>query len=506
MNFELANAIHTSGNFNFKAEFEVNELASPSSFLADDSDFFIDAEIGGGNPSLGLSSVSSYSGIANSSLDLIKQKGSRVGIACSGTEEGNLDNSTCTGNESVGIVFDTRGKIRACATFNHYIYTPTTSAIVNTAFQIVKTENNSQTILEEGKAVGYSGLDNDSTEKFEGMLPLTVCGNFQANGKTTLRLMYEQNVSGAINISTILADRSPSVGQRNIHWSVVPISKQIVGTFRPAVKSVKMSGVAGAGLNGAGAIEYYGFETLEYDPDSLVTLGNAGWNGTRTNATLYTAPQDGYYRVTYSQCSNLSSLVDSNTWALSIYKNTTLVNYQRMTFEGGGGTSHQFNEVLTTDLELAEGDTIAFAGNQDSGATSTLCADSQVWATVSKIDQAGTITTSPYYKEALLDLDNNFTSGKIKIIRIGKQVTITHIGPSTHASGGSASSSDGLIPTWARPDSIVINAANITTNGPLYRIDVNENGRFRILYYDSAFAFVNQTGTSGDMSITYNLE
>ncbi len=121
------------------------------------------------------------------------------------------------------------------------------------------------------------------------------------------------------------------------------------------------------------------------------------------------------------------------------------------------------------------------------------------------LDANPTFLAALPYRKVKLALDNNFTAGEILVERIFDLVTITHIGGSTHSSGGSASSSNGLIPSWARPDVIAIAVANVSTNGPIYRIDIDTTGRYRHLYYDEALAFTNLTGVTGKMSIQYSV-
>ncbi len=109
------------------------------------------------------------------------------------------------------------------------------------------------------------------------------------------------------------------------------------------------------------------------------------------------------------------------------------------------------------------------------------------------------------YRKVTLDLDGDFTAGKIIVEKIFDKVTVTHVGGSTHASSSGPASSDGLIPSWARPDVIAIAVANVSTNGPIYRIDIDTTGRYRHLYYDEALAFTNLTGVTGKMSIQYSV-
>jgi hypothetical protein len=100
------------------------------------------------------------------------------------------------------------------------------------AFQITKTENNSQTDLAEGGARLQSSPDSSTVTEIATTIPLVVCGDFDVNGKTTLRLKYEQAVVATVSSSLILSDRDAGKGQRDIHWSVIPITKSMTATLK----------------------------------------------------------------------------------------------------------------------------------------------------------------------------------------------------------------------------------------------------------------------------------
>lgn len=185
------------------------------------SSWFIDANIGGQNPNLGTGSVSSYTEIAGTTLDLVinTEKGSaNAEIPCaSGTASTGL---TCpSANESVGIAFvpPHAGLFEACFSFTHNANSTNGGT---SYFQIVETSSTALTILTEGGQRIGAGHGN-SISTINGQ---KVCGrfNFSDTSKKTLRLYYEQNVSSGTAFS-ILADRSANDGQRDIHVSVVPL-------------------------------------------------------------------------------------------------------------------------------------------------------------------------------------------------------------------------------------------------------------------------------------------
>lgn len=204
-------------------------LASEVAFRPDTIAWRVDANIGGANPSLGTSAVTSYTEITNASLDMVQNTGSLdVQIPCSSTNPST--GLTCSaGSESVGVVFNLpkAGSVLACASTTHGTSLDANDAL-NAAFQIVETPNNAQTISQEGKTrvASYMVSSSAATDQQK---PIRICGtfNFSSAGQKTLRLMYEQAVTNTPNSSFLAADRDASVGQRDIHWEVYPIDQQI---------------------------------------------------------------------------------------------------------------------------------------------------------------------------------------------------------------------------------------------------------------------------------------
>jgi hypothetical protein len=200
--------------------------------------WYVDVNIGGANPSLGTSSVSTYTSISNGSLDMVINPGSQPAqIPCSGTNPST--GITCSaGDEQIGVVFDVPsvGTYEVCASFTRAINVPA-AAFVASAFQLVETQNATQTILQEGKSRSVSTLGvGTSTSTTESGSPHNVCGvfKFDSVGLKTIRLMYEQLVSGVPGLNSILADRAPTVGQRDIHITVKPFinNEQITASFK----------------------------------------------------------------------------------------------------------------------------------------------------------------------------------------------------------------------------------------------------------------------------------
>jgi hypothetical protein len=195
--------------------------------------WYVDVNIGGANPSLGTSNVSSYTSISNGSLDMVINPGSQPAqIPCSGTNPST--GITCSaGDEQIGVVFDVPsvGTYEVCGSFGHQTNLASGGSAF-AAFQLIETPNNAQTILQEGRARVDSGSNVAGILEF----PHKSCAvfNFSSVGKKTIRLMYEQTAGGAINNNLVLGDRSGGIGQRDIHITVKPFinNEQITASFK----------------------------------------------------------------------------------------------------------------------------------------------------------------------------------------------------------------------------------------------------------------------------------
>lgn len=239
----------------------------------DQASWFIDANIGGGNASLGTVNVTSYTEIASSVLDLVLNPGSaQAKIACSGTNPST--GLTCsTGNESIGITFTPpyAGKFEVCTQFT-WEGVSSSGGNLNVAFQNVLTANSSQTIIEEGKeraSAQVNGLQYNQSK------PFRVCGHFTFNdtSEKTVRLMYEQ-AQGPSTSSLIMADRSATVGQRDIHITVKPVLSAYNRPILLENPIIKASYYLGS--NGSyGNSQAINFDIKEYDSHNAVTIGSA---------------------------------------------------------------------------------------------------------------------------------------------------------------------------------------------------------------------------------------
>ena len=242
------------------------------------SSWLIDANIGGSNTSLGTSSISSYTEITDTALDMIinTSKGSaNAEIPCvSGTSSVGLTCNTPAVAESYGVAFipPYAGLFEACFDLSHEASKNGNASYIYSTFQVVETPNNSSTILTEGNTRITSGTFTDGITgggTIAGTYPIKVCGqfNFSDTSKKTLRLMREQASSGSVVSNTILGDRSSTQGQRDIHVTVRPI---LSAFNRPILTSGQniTSGISGSQNIDTFSVSYAANASLNSDCSS----------------------------------------------------------------------------------------------------------------------------------------------------------------------------------------------------------------------------------------------
>lgn len=225
---------------NTQTELKVYRIPSSTELAlnSNKTPWYINANLAGGDADLGTSDVASYTELTNSALTLTPVAGSApVGVMCSGTNAAaapTTSTSTCAaGNESLGINFDIpeAGTYRVCAFFGHAVDLNAASTAAYVGFQLVETATNAQTILQQGGArtptafeiVAGSGINHRHTK------PVTNCGffTFSSVGTKGIRLMYEQDVVGAIIGSSVTASAVASYGQADVRFEVTPVTRQI---------------------------------------------------------------------------------------------------------------------------------------------------------------------------------------------------------------------------------------------------------------------------------------
>lgn len=238
----------------------------------------VDVTIEGGNPQLGNSNQTSYVEITNTSLTLTANTGSLPAkIPCSGTNP--PTGSTCSvGNESVGVNFDlpVASSIEACVFTAHTM--SNSSSTVDAAFQIVETPSNAQTITTEGLT------KQASSSSASGLVvnPISNCSifNFTSAGNKTLRLMYEQTITGSPTGNELLADANTGRGQRNMRWIIRPITQNTPAPI--------LVGSVTSNSTGALRVESAKIPTA----GTSITSQSSQWLGTCTR------PSNGNYRCT----------------------------------------------------------------------------------------------------------------------------------------------------------------------------------------------------------------
>lgn len=201
--------------------------ATETAIRVDTLGWHVDANISGTNPSLGGSSISTYTDIESATLTLVNNAGSGIltaQVPCSGTNP--PTGTTCAaGSESLGVSFTVpnAGDVLACASFAVEVTTGAAGSI-DGAFELVETPNAAQTISQEGKSrVNFQNRVASSTVN----QPISrLCGvmNFASAGQKTIRLMYEQAASGTISSNILLTDADTARGQRDVHFEVYPLN------------------------------------------------------------------------------------------------------------------------------------------------------------------------------------------------------------------------------------------------------------------------------------------
>lgn len=209
--------------------------SSEQAFRPEQTGWYVAANISGANASLGVAGVSAYTEIIDAGLTMTPQSGSApVAVMCSTTNAATTpttSTSICAaGSESLGATFNipVAGTYKACAHFSHYVDLDSGERVL-TAFQMIETPTNAQTLTLEGGAKIESGATaltiatGTSASQFN---PNQICGIFKwsSSGQKGVRLMFEQSITGTPNGSQILMDASATNGQRDFFITVEPVT------------------------------------------------------------------------------------------------------------------------------------------------------------------------------------------------------------------------------------------------------------------------------------------
>lgn len=287
-------------------------LDTDTAITSDQSSWFIDANIGGANPSLGATSITSYTEISNASLDLVLRSGSAPAqIGCSGTNP--PTGTTCSaGNESVALAWTPpfTGYFDVCFDFSHNFDLAST-AVADAVFQVVETGTNNQTILAEGGSRVESRGNITSANNLT--FPHKVCGSFLVSSvsQKVHRLMYELSASGTVNTNVLNADRSASLGQRDIRVTIRPSTMNVA---RPVLVGdiFKRAVITGDSTNAlsAGTYTTRDLSVEQSDEFNIVTLSSDQF--TLAAGTYHLSVDYSVHRVdTYN--SVITNVSDSST-------------------------------------------------------------------------------------------------------------------------------------------------------------------------------------------------
>lgn len=322
--------------------------ATKTALSSEAQDWFVDVSIGGSNPAMSNASVSTYSEITDAGLTLTPNDGSRAAkIPCSTTNSST--GPTCSvGNEGLGVVFTnpTPGFYEACASFSHDISIPS-GGNSGTAFQLIQTANNSQTIIQEGKSKSFSRLNGTT---FEASHAIYNCGSFYFSdvSEKTIRLMYEHSVGGTVTFNRIVADQGSSAGQRDVHIIVRPLlspysrnylsSDQVLNEGATNPKSFIVSYGATSTANTVCSSNPCGFDQLGTAVSSIgyTTTGTYTLNTVRTYSKLKclhvpnTASNNGVVSADVMSCTNCNSL----TFGTAVVASSRVNSYGQLFCEG----------------------------------------------------------------------------------------------------------------------------------------------------------------------------
>lgn len=239
----------------------IDQFSNYQAIKINQTPWFIDARLNGGNTSLGVVNVLSYTEITNAGWTLTPTTGSApVGVMCSGSNAAaapTTSPSICSvGNESFGINFEVPypGNYEVCTTGSMY-YELDSSEQIRNNFQLVETPTNAQTITQNSSVFAHIGLQGGSTSGANGgsRNDFTTCANFyfSSSGVKGIRLLYDQNVAGSPNNSIFVAttsDKSPkfSVKQLSVPYPM-PLVVGSVSSNSSGVERLERVTVANSG-------------------------------------------------------------------------------------------------------------------------------------------------------------------------------------------------------------------------------------------------------------------
>lgn len=300
---------------------------SQSVVKADLSNWYVDATLGGGNPSLGIAAVTSYTSISDSALTMTPNPGSAaVGAVCSGTNPAATPSNgatTCAaGSEVVGFNANIprAGTYEVCGYYTWEGASSSGSGLVS-IFQWGETATNSQTIIQNGRtrvmarALGITAA-----------MPFTNCTimDFATAGTKALRLFYTQSSGGTPSSSLIVADQIASFGGRDMRFTMRPWqtnspSNLVVGSYSSAN--------TGAQVIESATLVCDTTSSVSNASSSWITLGNASGGSCAMTFTGFSGTPKCFVQAQSTPTTNLvNSKVNSVTQTGGNYLCTTITN------------------------------------------------------------------------------------------------------------------------------------------------------------------------------------
>lgn len=186
---------------------------------SDMANYWAVGNITGGNADLGTSAsadrdVTSATATLSVDANSVPSGASSIGIPCDGSNDNSVGATTCSaGNENVGMIVNipVAGSYQACVQFSHYVELPASAdTTAQVTFYLVETNNGSMTPTQRpyGAQATKTESYNAVADHIDHYFPITLCSvfKFSTAGKKTIRLVYQQTVSGTPTQNSVALD------------------------------------------------------------------------------------------------------------------------------------------------------------------------------------------------------------------------------------------------------------------------------------------------------------
>ena len=299
--------------------------------------------------------------------------------------------------------------------------------------------------------------------------------NFGANGATGDQIGYKFSIPIA-------------------EWKGQGITNTINDSLINSNSKIKLNGLTTGTIASGKQTVPYDSATLEYQ------------TGLTTSSSVVVIDADGIYDI--NAYLNASSALTANL-TMFITKNGS-TDIAVASYVSGG----ERNAKINGKFKLFKGETVEI--KRDSTVTAYATADNECWFEVTR--WADISTGSPVgfglatdvlagllrnYELVEISLDGDFTTGTLRILKIGSLVIITLKETfASHASGSTINSSASLVPTRFRPNT---NLSNVYYDAAalIARVFVGSSGVFQTEYRDWTGATVNASSTQVSPTIAY---